>query len=150
MALSVTALAAAAAGFGVVVASLHQPQAASSQAALSPSPTPRQTQVPGGSSPQLLPGGAGGASDGGLPSVGPGETLELLVNGRVGAISGTSITLEGNGPAVTAAISRRTPVTGDVTNISGIKVGDEVTAQVIDRDNKLTITAIQDPAATLP
>jgi hypothetical protein len=63
------------------------------------------------------------------------------------AISGTSITIGGNGPSVTAAITGSTRVTGTVRGISGVKAGAEVSAQITGTSGHLTATAIQDPAA---
>ncbi len=59
-------------------------------------PTTGTSQGPSGGLGALppLPGGAGG-----------GGQLQLMLNGRVIAISGTSITIGGNGPSVHAAIN---------------------------------------------
>ena len=63
------------------------------------------------------------------------------------AVSATSITLDGGGQAITAAVTRATTVTGKVTSISGIKVGDLVSASLTGADGKLTANSIQDPAS---
>jgi hypothetical protein len=47
---------------------------------------------------------------------------------------------------VTAAVTRATKVTGAVHGISGVKVGDEVSAQITGTASSLTATAIHDPA----
>ena len=91
-----------------------------------------------GSSPSAAAPGAGsstapqaGGGAGGLPPLsGGGGALQLMLNGRVTAVSATSITLGGNGPSVTAAITRSTHFTGSVRTAAGIKVGDQITAQV--------------------
>jgi len=90
-------------------------------------------------------GGSGGL--GALPPLGGnGGALQYMLNGRVTAISSTSITLGGNGPSVTATLTSATKVTGNVTSISGIKVGDQVTAQISGQSSSsLEATAIQDP-----
>jgi len=62
-------------------------------------------------------------------------------------VSATSITLGSPGRYVTAAVTPATKVTGNVSAISGVKVGDLVTAQLTGTDGKLTATAIQDPAS---
>lgn len=106
-------------------------------------PAPAQTYAAGG-------GGSGGSAGGGLgalpPLSGDGGGLTYMLNGRVAAISSTSITLAGNGPSVKAAIDGSTRVSGNVTEVSGIKVGDQVTAQVSGQSStSLVASAIQDP-----
>jgi len=70
----------------------------------------------------------------------------MLLTGRVLAVSGTSVTIGGAGPSVTAAVTSTTKVTGHVHGLSGIKVGDEVAAQITGTPSHLTITTLQDPA----
>jgi len=70
----------------------------------------------------------------------------MILTGRVLAVSGTSITIGGEGPSVTAAVTRATKVTGTVRGIGGVKVGDEVSAQITGTASHLTAIAIQDPA----
>ncbi len=62
------------------------------------------------------------------------------------AVSGASITIGGDGASVTAAVTATTTVTGKVHSIGGVKVGDEVSAQISSTASHLTATAIQDPA----
>jgi hypothetical protein len=80
-----------------------------------------------------------------LPGNGNGQ-LEIMLAGRVLAVSGTSITIGGAGPAVTAAVTSTTTVTGTARGIGGVKVGDEVSAQITGTADHLAATAIQDPA----
>jgi hypothetical protein len=96
------------------------------------------------------PASAGGSGLPALPALsGQGDgQLQLMLTGRVLAISGTSITIGGNGPSVTAAITRSTKITGAVHGIGGVKAGAEVSAQVTGSSGHLTATAIQDPAVT--
>ena len=70
----------------------------------------------GGTGPQALPGPPGNASGNG-----DGE-LRMLLTGRVLAVSGTSVT------------------------IGGVKVGDEVAAEITGTPSHLVITTLQDPA----
>lgn len=135
--LLVIALLAAAAGIGIVLAvdelagsSGADPGAAGQPSALTP-------VAPGGNS---QPGG------GALPGTGPGGTGTLLLIGKVTAVSSTSITVGGPGHTVTAAVTRSTRITGKVSGISGIKVGDQVSAQIVHNDGAARATAIQDPA----
>ena len=72
--------------------------------------------------------------------------LRLLLTSRVLAVSGASITIGGDGASVTAAVTATTTVTGKVHSIGGVKVGDEVSAQISGTASHLTATAIQDPA----
>jgi|HubBroStandDraft_4_1064222.scaffolds.fasta_scaffold410613_2 hypothetical protein len=81
----------------------------------------------------------------GLSRNGNGQ-LQMLLTGRVLAVSGTSITIGGNGPSVTAAVTSATTITGTVHGIGGISVGNEVSAQITGTASHLTATAIQDPA----
>jgi hypothetical protein len=71
----------------------------------------------------------------------------MEIGGKVTAVSATSITLGARGQHVTAAVTRATKVTGKVGGITGVKVGDLVSAQITGTDGKLTATAIQDPAS---
>jgi hypothetical protein len=114
----------------------------------------------------LLTRGAQAASAAGLPTpsasapAGPGTNpsalpwptgngngqLRMILTGRVLAVSGTSITIGDAGPSVTAAVTSATKVTGAAHGIADVKVGDEVSAQIIGRADHLIVTAIQDPA----
>jgi len=69
------------------------------------------------------------------------------MGGKVAAVSATSITLAAGGQRVTAAVTEATKVTGKVSSISGVKVGDMVTAQITGTGGRLTAVAIQDPAS---
>lgn len=145
-----TAVLAAAAGFLVVTA---VPDGSASQTAANASPAPNRTApgatapygtAPGGGAGNLFPPGTGG---GAIPTPGPGQTLRLEIDGEVMAVSATSITLGAGGRQVTARVTPSTKVTGKVTGIGGVKVGDLVSAQITGADGKLTATAIQDPAS---
>ncbi len=70
----------------------------------------------------------------------------MLLTGRVLAVSGTSVTIGGTGPSVTAAVTSTTKLTGRVHRIGGIKAGDEVAAQITGTPSHLVITNLQDPA----
>lgn len=84
-----------------------------------------------------LPGNAGGNGDG---------QLRMLLTGRVLAVSRTSVTIGGAGPSVTAAVTSATKLTGRVHGIGGVKVGDEVAAEITGTPSHLVITTLQDPA----
>ena len=84
-----------------------------------------------------LPGNAGGNGD---------EQLRMLLTGRVLAVSGTSVTIGGAGPSVTASVTSATKLTGRVHGLSSVKVGDEVAAQITGTPSHLVITTLQDPA----
>ncbi len=71
-----------------------------------------------------------------------------MIGGTVTAVSATSITLGKGGQAVTAAVNYATKVTGKVTSISGIKVGDLVSASLSGTSGgNLAADSIQDPAS---
>ena len=92
------------------------------------------------------PSASGGTGLPGLPGNGKGQ-LQMILTGRVLAVSGTSITIGGDGPSVTAAVTSATKVTGTARGIGGVKVGDEVSAQLTGTASHLVATAIQDPAS---
>jgi hypothetical protein len=143
---AVTALVAGATGFGVVAVAVHDAAAVPTAASSTPSssaPSAGSTPSGGaGSGTQLAPN-AGGA----VPSIPSGGTLRLEIGGPVTAVSATSITVGGGGRGVTAAVTKATKVTGKVTSIGGVKVGDVVSASITGTTGKLTVTSIQDPAS---
>jgi hypothetical protein len=141
---ALTAVVAAAAGFGVVAVAVKDvtgsPAAAgSSPSAAAPSPYGSAGLPSGG--PGLAP------QAGGVPSLPAGANLRLEVGGPVTADGPTSITIGSGGNVVTAAVTRATKVTGKVAGIGGVKVGDLVSATITGADGKLTADSIQDPAS---
>ena len=144
--LALTAVVAAAAGFGVVAAALHEMTGSPAASAAPASSAP----AAGGSGAAPSSGAGNGTHlaplGGGVP-LPAGATERLEIGGPVTAVSATSITLDGGGQAITAAVTRATTVTGKVTSISGIKVGDLVSASITGADGKLTANSIQDPAS---
>jgi hypothetical protein len=95
----------------------------------------------------VAPGGSGGAIPGGGTAPGGGAVGEMFVAGPVTAVSSTSITIGGPNHTVTAAITSSTRITGKVSSIGGIKVGDQVSAQITESNaGQPMVTAIQDPA----
>ncbi|HTZ29461.1 MAG TPA: DUF5666 domain-containing protein [Streptosporangiaceae bacterium] len=131
LALAIVAVVALAAGAGVALAIVKGLER-------SPSPSAASSSQP----PAVAPGGGGGAIPGGGGAVG-----EMFVAGPVTAVSGTSITIGGPGHTVTAAITSATRITGKVTSIGAIKVGDQVSAQITQASGgQPTAAAIQDPA----
>jgi len=140
---------AAAFGFGVVVVALH---AAAGPANAGAAPSSSATGSPGAVPPKSGASGAGNGTQpapqgGGLPSLPPGAMERLEIGGQVTAVSATSITLNGGGRKITATVTRATKVTGKVTSISGVKVGDFVSASISGANGKLTAGSIQDPAS---
>jgi len=131
LAIAIVAVVALGAGAGVALAITKGLDHSPSPSAV-PSTQPSAV-APGGSG--LIPGGGGGA-------VG-----EMFVAGPVTAVSSTSITIGGPNHTVTAAITSSTRITGKVTSIGGIKVGDQVSAQITESNGgQPTVAAIQDPA----
>ena len=84
-----------------------------------------------------LPGNAGGNGNG---------QVQMLLTGRVLAVSATSVTIGGTGPSVTAAVTSATKITGSAHAIGGVKVGDEVAAQITGTPSHLVTITLQDPA----
>ena len=66
--------------------------------------------------------------------------------GTVTAVSRTSITIGGPGHTITAAVTSATHITGKVTSLGGIKVGDHVSAQLTQGSGGVTAVMIADPA----
>ena len=89
------------------------------------------------------PGGQAGPK-GGFP--GGGGVGNAFLIAKVLKVSATSITLGGPGRSITASVTSSTRVTGKVSAISGIKVGDQVSAQITEGNGDPTVAAIQDPA----
>ena len=143
--LTVAAVAIAAVVAGVVAAVLVIGVLSGSPSA----PTGSAGPAPSGSPAQ---GAQGGGAAGGGPVTGGdgGGGGELFFGGKVTAISATSITLTAQGHTFTAAITSSTKFTG-VSGPSGIKVGDEVAAQITGYDSAHpVVTGIQDPPAGFP
>jgi hypothetical protein len=136
--LLVIALLAAAAGAGIVLGVEGLSGSSGVTAAPAGQPSSLTPVTPGGNG---QPGGSGA-----LPGTAPGGTGTLFVIGQVTAVSGTSITVGGPRHTVTAAVTGSTRVTGKVSGISGIKVGDQVSAQIVQNGGAARATAIQDPA----
>jgi hypothetical protein len=144
--LAVTAVVAGVAGFGVVAAALHGGTAGGSPGAAAGSPSPGASSgSPGGGPRTQLPPQAGGG--GALPAPGSGQQELIEIDGKVEAVSSTSITVGGPGQSVTAAVTAATKVTGRVSRIGSVKVGDYVAVSITGTDGKLTADSIQDPAS---
>ncbi len=144
VALAITTVVAAVAGF-VVVTAVRDVSAGPAAASGSPgTAAPSGGAVPSGGAGNLLPPGTGG---GAIPTTGADQTLHLEIGGKVTAVSATSITLGARGRSVTAAVTPATKVTGKVSGIGGVKVGDLASAEITGTDGKLTATAVQDPAS---
>jgi hypothetical protein len=136
--LAATALVAAGFAFGVVDVAQHD-VSGSPAASSTPSASP---PTPGGSAGEPTSG-----TGNGLPSLAPGATMQLVIGGPVTAVSAKSITVGTGDRAVTASVTSATKVTGKVTSIGGIKVGDVVSATISGTNGKLVATSIQDPAS---
>ena len=88
-------------------------------------------------------GGNSGLGGGG----GPGHaSTEMFIAGQVTAVSGTSITIGGPGRSITATVTSSTRFTGRVSSITGIKVGDQVSAQLTQNGDTVTAVSVSDPA----
>ena len=131
--LVLTAVIAAVAGFLVVIAVRD----------LSARPAAANSIAPaGGSAPS-----AGAPAPGGGTVPGSGQEMQLEIGGKVTAVSATSITVAGPDHQVTAAVTSATKVSGRVSDIAGIKTGDQVSMQATGTPGNLTATGIQDPAS---
>ena len=142
--LALTAVVAAAAGFGVVAVAVRDVTGSPAAASSSPSAA---APSPYGSAGLPSRGTVLSPQAGGIPSLPAGATLRLEIGGQVTAVSPTSITIGADGSVVTAAVTRVTKVTGKVAGIGGIKVGDLVSATITGTAGRLTADSIQDPAS---
>ena len=131
--LAVVALAALAAGAGIALAASRGPAPSAASAAPSQAPS---FGGPGPGQRRRRPARQGG---------GGGPVSQLFVGGKVLKVSSTSISIGGTGRSVTAEVTSATKVTGRVSGIGGVKVGDQVTAQITQGSGQATVTAIQDP-----
>jgi hypothetical protein len=139
---AVTAVVAAALAFGVVDFAIRA--ASGSPAA---SATPSASAPAGNGSGSEPSGGTQFGPPGGAP-LPSGAAEHLMIGGKVTAVSATSITLGGGAQTVTAAVTHSTKVSGKVTSIGGIKVGDLVSASITGTSGgKLVADTIQDPAS---
>jgi hypothetical protein len=134
--LLVIALLAAAARAGIVLAVDGLSGSSGVTAGSASQPSSLTPVAPGGNG---QPGGA-------LPGTGSGRTGTLFVIGKVTAVSSRSITIGGAAHTVTAAVTGSTRVTGSASSIGAIKVGDQVSAQIVQNGGRATATAIQYPA----
>ena len=136
LALAIVAVVALGAGAGVVLAITK---------GLDHSPSP--SAAPSTQPSAVAPGGSGGGTAPGGTIPGGGAVGEMFVAGPVTAVSSTSITIGGPNHTVTAAMTSSTRITGKVTSIGGIKVGNQVSAQITESNGgQPTVAAIQDPA----
>ena len=105
--------------------------------------------VPG--SPSASPAGAsqhvgiGSGGTAGQPP--PGASGMLMLGGKVRAVSARSITIGAGPQTVTAQITSSTRVTGRVTSIAGVHVGDMVAARISERNGTAAVVVLQDPAS---
>jgi len=140
-ALAIAAVAVVALGAGAGITAALSQGLSSSPVSVSPTTAPPAGQPGGGG---VFPGGQGGGPAGGP---GGGATLQMFIGGKVTAVSSTSITISGGTHTVTAAITGATRVTGKVTSIASVKVGDFVSAQITQSNGQSTALSIQDPAS---
>ena len=103
--------------------------------------------ITGTPSASTVAGAAPSASAASAPASARPAQLQVALTGRVLAVSRTSITIGGEGPPVTAAVTGATTVTGRAHGIGGVKAGDQVSAQLTGTATHLTATAIQDLAS---
>ena len=139
--LLVIGLLAAAAGAGVVLA--VDGLSGSSGGTAAPASQPSSLTP-------VAPGGNGQHGGGPLPGTGSSGTATLFMIGKVTAVSSRSITIGGPAHTVTAAVTSSTRVTGSVSSIGAIKVGDQVSAQIMQNGGRSTAIAIQYPPQSPP
>jgi hypothetical protein len=104
------------------------------------------TQGPITSPGQGTGNGNGSGNSGGIPASGGG--LQIFLAGQVTKVSSTSITINGAGNTITAAVTSATKFGGKVSSISQIKVGDFISAQIRGSTSHPVAALIQDPPET--
>lgn len=87
-------------------------------------------------------GAGAGAGAGGHPQ---GQYLHIVMEGKVTAVSSSSITIQGTQHTVTASITSATKITGQASSISGIKVGENVSAEITKSGGQTVVDALQYP-----
>jgi len=119
-----------------------------------PAGRPSAGGAPGDAPGSLGQGGQGGQGGqaspehGGRHGAAPGgNATRIFVTGRVSAVSASAITIAGDGPPVTAAVTGSTRVFGRVSGVAGIRTGDKVAAQITERAGRATVATLRDPAA---
>jgi hypothetical protein len=105
--------------------------------------------APAASGGSAAPGQLGGGGIGAALPAGR-QVIQLVLGGQVTAVSRRSITIDGGGHATTAAITSSTRVTGRVTSIGSVRVGDRISAEITETGGQATVTALQDPASLPP
>jgi hypothetical protein len=127
--LAITAAVAIGLGAGAVLVYRHA-QAGS---------TPAATASQGAGAPQ--PGQSGGPA-------GQGTVQEMEIQATVTAVGSDTITI-GGGPvqAVRAEVTSATRFTGSVRSLSGVKVGNDVTAVIVIENGVAKVMTLQDPAS---
>lgn len=88
-------------------------------------------------------GGSQGTGSGGGPATG----TKVYLTGRVTAVSATSVTITDTGPAVTAAVTRATRFSGQADSIREVRVGYHVSAEILEKSGRATVTTLRYPAA---
>lgn len=113
-----------------------------------PSASPSAGRISSSAVPVPSRRAGGGQALGGLPG-GVNGQVQMIIVGKVAAVSSTSITVTGQGNDITGAVTGTTKVTGKVSGISGVKVGDQVLIKFTGTPGSGTLTAatIQDPAS---
>jgi hypothetical protein len=142
LALAAVAVVALAVGGGVALVITKRIDNLVSPSAV-PSSQPSVAAPGGNSGSGAVPGGSGN----GVAPGGGGVSGQAFIAGQVQKVSSTSITIGGGEQSMTAAVTSATKVTGKVTSIGAVKVGDDVSAQItVSGSGQATVTAIQDPA----
>jgi hypothetical protein len=110
-----------------------------------PTAAPSPAQSPGGGN-LPVPGGGG---NGGTPVIGGGGDggIEMLMVGRVEAVTSDSITIAGSSHTLTVAVTQATQISGRAHSISAIKVGDTVSAQITQSGERPVAAVIEDLAS---
>jgi hypothetical protein len=101
---------------------------------------------PGGRQVIVGPPAGGPPGGGSLPGGAAGQGGSLFLIGKVLAVSPASITIGGPAHTITARVTAATRVTGAARSITGIKVGDRVSAQIDEGGGRSTAVSISDPA----
>jgi hypothetical protein len=100
---------------------------------------------PAASAAQSGTGSSGRSGTGGSPA--ERASASIVIGGQVTAVSRRSITIGAWPQAVTAKVTGSSRFSGRVTSIAGVRVGDEVMAEISQADGVYSLVALQDPVS---
>lgn len=130
---------------GVTIAIAVKDLSGSSPASTASDGRPNPGQSYAGSPGTGQPGGSVAPGQPGAQP--PAVTGNLMIAGKVTAVSPRSITISAGPQSVTAQVTAATHFSGTVTGIAGVRPGDMVVAQITVTSRVDSLVTLQDPAS---